>query len=215
VFIVVNNLLKDIRKTTGLPLDSSLVIRLNTTETNANHTVHSQNNIHSSKGHSMGRLTQGTINNYRARLKKLRKVMLVIEDDHPERPKVLREIEKLTNQLGMEMTDLEASLARGPGRPRQNPDVDYLLPKLPKDEPNRAETQEERDLRFTKEQQERRDNLMRTAVHETDAGSIKESENELVKLMELANDKLVSHGGDDERPESTTDNARAVATNRE
>lgn len=71
----------------------------------------------------MGRLSPHTINQYRWMLKRLRRILPLMPEDDPERPKVVAKIEKLTNQLGVELTDLETALTRGPGRPRTEPIV--------------------------------------------------------------------------------------------
>lgn len=78
----------------------------------------------------MPKLTPQTVANYKSKLRQLRKVLPLMPDDHEERPRVLSQIERLTNQLGLEMSDLEISLSRGPGRPRLNANIEEFKDKI-------------------------------------------------------------------------------------
>jgi hypothetical protein len=121
----------------------------------------------------MGRLTVGTINNYKTRLRKLRRILPLMPPEHEERPRVVAEIDKLTNQLGLEMTDLEAALARGPGRPRQSADVRELEKLTTKEEVLKEKLEAAR--------KRREELLIRVEAEQPDA--LAESQRKLEEMM--------------------------------
>jgi len=136
----------------------------------------------------VGRLSPTTMNCYRSRVRKLRKILPLMKEDDPERPKVVAQIEKLTNQLGMEMTDLEIALARGPGRPRTIPDVrDYeeVLKRLEGQQPAEVETDEQRKERAEQKRQEL------YARVEAEHPELKRSAEDLEAMQ-----RMMQHGGD-------------------
>jgi len=150
----------------------------------------------------MGRLAQSTVNCYKSHLRKLRRVLPMLPEDHPEREKVIWKIERLTNQLGMEMTDLEIQLTRGPGRPRLQPELEGLLPAA---EPKKAMTQEEREEVWRKNHEALREKIQTTDpefIAEKDAQM--RSEQALKEMMEMANETM-GGGGTDERPDADAD----------
>jgi hypothetical protein len=53
---------------------------------------------------------------YASKLRRWRRLLVQMPQDHPDLPAVLVEIDKLSNKLGAEVSDLEALLARRPGR---------------------------------------------------------------------------------------------------
>lgn len=142
----------------------------------------------------MGRLTPQTLSNYRVKLRKLRAVLAVMEEVHPERLKVVKEIESLTNKLGLEMTDLEIALSRGPGRPRQHPLIDDELIALARAEKEQRERESER--KETKEEREarietRRQEFMRNyeKEHPEVLTETQISQQQLDDLMKLGGDE--------------------------
>lgn len=181
----------------------------------------------------MARLTPQTQSNYRVKLRKLRTLLPLLPNDHPEKAKVLRQIEDLTNKLGMEMTDLEIALKRGPGRPRQNPLVDAEMEgmiaaqkEVEAKAAGRPETKEEHDARveankrafaekFEREnpelvrqktaEQESEDELNRMINMQADKEAKKHD-----KLVERANEQLGGNNGDAEGHKSAADAAGAV-----
>lgn len=159
----------------------------------------------------MGRLTPQTMNNYRCKLRKLRAILPVLPDDHPEKMKVLNQIERLTNQLGMEMNDLEIALARGPGRPRQNPVVSEELEALAKAEREKKELEsakpespEEREARVAAKLKAFREKVIgenpELAKRKEDE---ERSERELNEMIAKANEQL---GGDNVTRSSDSSN---------
>lgn len=66
----------------------------------------------------MPKLADNTIRSYASRLRRLRRLLAVMPSEHPEKKRVLLDIERLTNALGGEMTpqELTVLLDRKPGR---------------------------------------------------------------------------------------------------
>src|SRR5262245_46575448 len=64
-------------------------------------------------------LARNTLRVYSSKLKRLRRLLTVMPVDHPDRTKVIAEVERYTNVLGREMTtdEINEMLARKPGRP--------------------------------------------------------------------------------------------------
>jgi hypothetical protein len=149
----------------------------------------------------VGKLAPHTINQYRWRLKKLRAVLPIMDENDPERPRVIGEIEKLTNQLGMEMNDLEIALARGPGRPRKLADIsehEAALASVTEKEIEMDETPHAKELRVKKKFDELKARVL-AANPDLAAQKAKEDESEkaLNEMIQKANEALVTTGGDD------------------
>src|SRR6267142_6259110 len=186
--------------TTGLPLVYALIDKIviqRTSRLQAN----SQFIIHCFMKGNMGKLSPHTVNCYKSRLKKLRKVLPFMPESDPERVRVLREIEKLTNQLGMEMNDLEIALTRGPGRPRLQPDISayrhVVIPGV-----KTAKSKEEIEAERLSKIAEIRERVIAAnpdllAVEERRKAEA-ESDRALNEMIAMANDELTG-GNTDER----------------
>lgn len=140
----------------------------------------------------MGRITAQTASNYRVQLRKLRRVLPLIPEGDPERARTLRLIEKFTNQLGLEMTDLEIALSRRPGRPRLNPNVaEYEI----EPEINTVMTPEEIEAAKALRLAEFRARVLKenpdlAAEMERKRLALEESERALVEMQKLANEEV-------------------------
>ena len=145
----------------------------------------------------MGRLSPHTINCYKSKLKKLRRILPLMPESDPETILVVKQIEKLTNQLGKEMSDLEIQLARGPGRPRSQPIIKEYGEA--KEEP----TIEQLDAVRRDKLQQLRDRVLADPANADLIAREKESDKALEEMMKMANDAI---GGDaSEGPGKTTD----------
>lgn len=117
----------------------------------------------------------------------------MLDDTDPRKVQVLNQVERLTNQLGMEMTSLEIALARGPGRPRQNADVsdvEEALASVEKETPNKPETPQEKEERAKRKRDELREKLLKDDpefIAQQDA--IRRSNDDLANMMKEANDE--------------------------
>ena len=133
----------------------------------------------------MGRLAPTTINCYKWKLKRYRKLLQIVLPEDPRRPQLLEQITKLTNQLGMEMSDLEIKLARGPGRPRSVPDMSDIEEALKDNEKEveATETPEERALRIKAKHQALRDKLKESDPEFIASQDAMVKSNEMLMLM--------------------------------
>jgi hypothetical protein len=150
----------------------------------------------------VGKLSPHTINCYKSRLKRLRKVLPLMPDDDPEKPLVVKQIEKLTNQLGKEMTDLEIALARGPGRPRSQPIV-REYGEAAKEGPTAEELLAAHNDKIARLRAQVLKDNPELANLERERKEEEESNKQLQEMIKLANDQL---GGDtNEGPGKATD----------
>ena len=121
----------------------------------------------------------------------MRKALPFVPKDHPELPKLLREIERLSNLLGAELGDLELALIKRQGKPRTQPQInlDEFIP------PEKGDMTEE-GAYWTPEAVERRREEMKA--------SLEQSAKELHDMIE-------QHGGaGDGQVQSTTDESAEI-----
>jgi hypothetical protein len=158
-------------------------------------------------------LTQQTLANYRSRLRKLRTVLPLMFENDPDKPKVLREIETLTNKLGIEMTTLEIQLKRGPGRPRVNADLvmyDEALKEVKQEiQPTEEEIAMAKKVTLQQLKERVRAHSPELVEKIERAKAERESEAALLEMMNKANEELLKTGGNDEGHVKATDPVEA------
>jgi len=142
-----------------------------------------------------------------------------MDENDPERPRVVKEIETLTNKLGTDMTNLEITLARGPGRPRKLADISEHEAALAKvqEELNVDETPRAKEIRVNKKVEDLKARVL-AANPELAAQKEKEerSERELNEMIQRANDELAAkakQGGNDEGRKQATDDVGGAKAN--
>ena len=117
----------------------------------------------------------------------------IIPQDDPELEKVLNEIERLTNILGKEMSDLETQLTKGPGRPRKVPDItqfEKALAEAEAEAPRESPTEREARVKFKIEQLRKK-----VETEQPEVLALKRSEDALNEMIKLGGDK---HEGSNE-----------------